>query len=167
MADTECGASMRSWGWFAYKKRDATYCPHCHNLVLPGAAPGTWDFPKVGIPVWSKRKTVFIDVEVKAGNTNVPLNDLRENQREWAESTPERDKWLWYCIGKKRANSKEHPRRTWLFPYNVFLEWEQALHGKRKSLPYCYKPMMIYVLEWAGDGIWTVPEQHPIYDYLR
>jgi hypothetical protein len=165
MADAECGKSMRDWGWFAYKKGDAMYCPHCGKLVLPGAASGTWDFPKVGVPAWSKRESIFIDVEVKAGNTSIPFGDLRDNQRQWAEDNPEREKWLWFCIGKNRVNSTHHARRTWLFPYNVFLEWEQQL--ERKSLPYCYEPMMVYVLEWVGDGIWTVPERHPIYSYLR
>lgn len=167
MSDTECGRSARSWFWTAYKKRDATYCPHCHKLVLPGAPPGTWDFPKVGIPAWELKETIYIDIEVKASDTSFPFCNLRENQREWAENNPERAKWIWLCMGKNAVDAKEHPRKTWLFPYKKLLEWKESLD--RKSLPYDYEELEIWELEWMGNKLWSVPESHPIrtvYHYL-
>jgi hypothetical protein len=167
MADAECGRSLRHWGFLSYKKRDATYCPRCKFLVLPGARPGTWDFPEARVPIWSDRETILIDIEVKAGDTALAFSDLRENQREWAESTEERPKWIWLCLGKNAVNAKEHPRKTWLFPYEQFLLWEEQLD--RKSLPYDHEVLKEWELEWAGNKIWTVPDGHPLrteYHYL-
>lgn len=171
-ADVEAGRSMRSWGWLAYKKRDATRCPHCGGKVLPVGVPGTWDFPNVGIPIWHARKTVFIDVEVKAANTALPFSKLRENQRTWAAETPERPKWLWIGLGKNAVNAIDSPRKSYLVPYSydtllglaiydTFLGIEALLEKTgRKSLPYDYWALRIFELEWRGDKTWTLPEQH-------
>jgi len=167
MADTECGKSMRHWSWSAYKKRDALYCPNCHKIVLPAGKPGTWDFPKVGVPAWDLRQFLYIDVEVKAGNTSFSFDKLRKNQRDWAKETPERPKWIWLCMGKNAVNAKEHPRKTWVFPYERFLYWEETLN--RKSLPYDFSELDLWQLEWIGDKIWVVPLFHPLrtaYHYL-
>lgn len=167
MADKECGVSMREWGWFAYKKRDGTMCHKCRAFIIPGAPSGTWDFPNVGVPAWGRRETVFIDVEVKAGHTSWAFDDLRDNQRKWADSVPERPKWIWICIGKNAVNAVEHPRKTWMFPYEKLLEWENKL--ERKSLPYDFEELESYELEWLGDDVWGVPEKHPLrtkYGYL-
>jgi len=160
---------MRSWSWFAYKKRDATYCPHCRGLVLPGAAPGTFDFPKVGVTLWDKREVVFIDVEVKAASTSFPFKDFSASQRNWLRDNPDNPKFLWLCMGNS-IRSKTRPRKTWMMPLIMFLQWEQELKVEgRLSLPYNHLGLNEYELEWAGKRTWTVPASHPLrteYHYL-
>jgi len=158
---------MRSWGWFAYKTRDALYCPYCRKLVLPGAESGTFDFKKVGVPAWDRRETIFIDVECKAGNTSFPFNNFREDQHQWAANNQERPKWVWLCLGKNSVKAKKKPRRTYLFPYELLLSLEREL--ERKSIPYACLTLDSWELEWRGNRTWRVPEQHPIriqYHYL-
>ena len=159
-ADLEAGRSMRSWGWLAYKKRDATRCPRCGEKVLPGAASGTWDFPNVGIPLWDARKTIFIDVEVKAANTSLPFSELQENQHLWAAENPERSKWLWIGLGKNAVNALVEPRKTYFLPYETFLFLESALSDARKSLPYDLVDLQKYELVWEGNKIWGLPLHH-------
>jgi hypothetical protein len=159
MADIEAGVSMRSWNWMAYKKRDAVKCPSCHTVVIPGAVSGTFDFPNVGIPIWKERGIKFIDVEVKAGKTSLAFSELRPNQREWADENPENAKWIWLCIGKGNVNAKKQPRKTWFFPYRVFLELEEIL--ERESIPYDCPQLKRYELEWVGKKSWRLPWNHP------
>ena len=151
---------MRSWGWLAYKKRDAIRCPHCGKVVLPGAASGTWDFPKVGIPIWHTRKVVSIDVEVKADNTALLFSELRVNQRDWAAENPERPKWLWIGLGKNAVNALSEPRKTYFLPYDIFLLLETTLADTRKSLPYDLTDLRKYELVWEGNKIWGLPLHH-------
>ena len=165
-ADDEAGISMRSFGWMAYKKRDATHCPHCGGLVLPGATPGTWDFPQVGVPIWAERRCEFIDVEVKAGITSFPFMAVSDKQRLWAAESPERPKWLWLNMGTA-IGRKRYPRITMLFPYELFLAIE--LSSDRQSIPYGLPTLEPYKLHWEGKRHWSVPESHPIratYHYL-
>jgi hypothetical protein len=155
---------MRSWGWFAYAVRDATRCPYCGKLIFPGATGGTWDYKKVGVPIWPSRKVAFIDVEVKAGHTSIPFSSIDERKREWAEQERDRQKWLWFCIGKNAVNAREHPRRTWLFPYRLFLRLEQKFD--RKSIPYDCEELREYELEWDGDRTWVIPNGHPLQKWI-
>lgn len=158
MADTEAGISMRSWGWMAYKKRDAVVCPKCGCIVLPGAAPGTFDFPNVGIPECGES----IDVEVKAGDASFPFSDLRENQREWAgkPENADRAKFIWLCLGRGRPTSSKEPRITYFFPLELFVELENKLD--RKSIPYDLEELRPYRLFWRGGKKWGLPDTHPM-----
>ena len=151
---------MRSWGWLAYKTRDALYCPYCHRLVLPGAEAGTFDFKRVGIAAWKREEIIEIDVECKAGNTSFPFENFREDQRLWASNNPERPKWVWLCLGKNPVNAKKKPRRTYLFPYETLLLLEQELG--RKSIPYACPALDRWELTWEGNRTWEVPCTHPI-----
>jgi hypothetical protein len=156
VVDREAGISMRSWGWFAYKKRDAVVCPRCGHIILPSGPSGTFDFPNVGIVVASMRggyEVHFIDVEVKAGDTSVAFNDFDIEKRIWAESTKERPKYLWICIGRGLRNKKK-PRKTYLLPLALFYELERNL--ERKSIPYGHAALDPYELEWKGKGIWEL-----------
>lgn len=155
--DREAGISMRSWGWRAYKHRDALFCPYCKHVILPAGESGTWDYPEVWVPDWESDTVKFIDVEVKAGTTSLAFSELRVNQRDWASNNQEREKWLWIGIGQA-INSKKNPRKTWLVPLEVFYDLECALD--RLSLPYKCEALDRYELRWIGDSTWTIPEEH-------
>lgn len=163
MVDTEAGISMRAWGWMAYKHGDATRCPKCGTVVIPGGPPGVFDFPEIG--VWNNGKLVFIDVEVKAGDTSVAFADLRQDQRKWAEEHQEREKFLWICIGKCRPNSVVNPRKTYFFPLDLFYELEKNM--ERKSIPYNCTSLIPYELRWEGSRTWSIPDTHPCKQYFN
>ena len=151
VVDREAGLSMRAWGWFAYKKRDAIVCPRCRHIILPSGPAGTFDFPNVGIPLFDSRDIVFIDVEVKAGDTSIAFSDFDDDKRAWAISTKERPKYVWLCIGRGLRDKKK-PRKTYLLPLSVFYEIEEK--SIRKSVPYGDKGLAPYELEWLGKGLW-------------
>ena len=153
VADKEAGISMRDWGWSAYKKRDAIYCPRCHALILPSGEAGTFDFPKVGVVSMSLGKVIYIDVEVKAGNTSFAFSKFDEDKRIWAESTKEREKFIWICIGRSLRDKKK-PRRTYLIPLKLFYDLESGLD--RESIPYGCKALSPYELEWCGSDVWKL-----------
>ncbi len=159
-ADKECGEALRAVGCAAYKKRDAVRCPRCGALVIPSGAPGTWDFPNVSVPGDVPR---FIDIEVKAGGKSIPFSDVRAEQRAWALATAEREKWLWFGIGTA-LNGVSLRRKTWFFPYAVFLELETALG--RKSLPYACPVLDEYELQWNGK-VWEIPVTHKFWEVGR
>ena len=165
-ADEEAGISMRAWNWDARKKRDALRCPHCGQVVLPGGVPGTFDFPKVRVPVWREHRLAEIDVEVKAGTTSLPFAAVSEEQRTWATENTDCPKWLWLNLGT-RIKGKRYPRYTILFPFELFLEIEK--NSEAKSIPYGLATLEPYRLTWEGNRTWSVPESHPIrtvYHYL-
>jgi len=157
VADMEAGLSMRSWGWTAYKKRDAVICPRCGNMIWPAGYRGTFDFPNVGIQTFNidtwKPETVFIDVEVKAGDTSVAFNEFDIEKRTWAEDNKERPKYLWICIGRSLRDKKK-PRKTYLLPLSVFYDIEKK--STRKSIPYACDDLAIYELEWLGKKLWAL-----------
>ncbi len=157
VADREAGQSLRSLGFYAYKSRDALRCPNCGKLIFPQSEEGAFDFQDVYVPpkgVVPRR----IDVEVKAGTTSVGFYELRDNQREWAEKHKDREKWLWIGIGK-HINDHKYPRKTWLIPLDLFYEMEQTLG--RDSVPFECELLDAYELDWAGNGIWLLPDDHP------
>jgi len=153
VVDKEAGVSMRSWGWSAYKKRDAIYCPRCHALVLPSGEAGTFDFPKVGVVSMGLGKVIYIDVEVKAGNTAFAFSEFDEEKRIWAETTKERQKFIWLCIGRSLRDDKK-PRRTYLIPLELFYTLESGLD--RLSIPYGCETLAPYELEWCGNSVWKL-----------
>jgi len=157
VTDREAGLSMRSWGWFAYKKRDAIICPRCRHMILPSGPAGTFDFPNVGISIFNidtfSPETVFIDVEVKAGDTSVAFSDFDIEKRTWAEIKKERPKYMWICIGRGLRDKKK-PRKTYLLPLSVFYEIEKT--STRKSIPYGHEDLAPYELEWLGKGLWKL-----------
>jgi len=167
-AAIEAGKSMRAWGWLAYAVRDATICPNCGEMLFPGAASGTWDFKMVGVPMWDRREIIYVDVEVKAGNTSIPFSALREDQRLWATEKGHRPKWLWLCIGKNAVNAREKPRKTYFIHY-PFFQGLEAVQTKRnrKSIPYDYVWLRGWELKWAGNGLWEMPEGHPWHRIFR
>lgn len=151
--DREAGISMRNWGWSAYKKRDAIHCPRCGYLVIPAGEPGTFDFPNVGVPFLELNRVVYIDVEVKAGNTSFAFKNFEKDQRDWAEKYEDRPKYIWLCIGRS-LREKKKPRKTYLIPLKVFYEIEKNIG--RLSVPYNYKLLYPYELTWVGDGVWEL-----------
>ena len=161
-ASGEAGGSMRHWMWAAEKSRDAMVCPFCHKKIWPAGKKGTPDFPKVQIPCWDLQKMVDIAVEVKAGDSSLAFDRVSVDQRLWAEENPEFPMFIWLCLGD-RINSPRRPRRTWLLPFELFLEFESdLLELGRKSIPYDYGGLDGWELEWAGKGIWELPIDHPI-----
>jgi hypothetical protein len=153
VADREAGISMRSWGWVAYKKRDAVVCPQCKYVIWPAGYRGTFDFPVVGVPRLGR--IVFIHVEVKAGDTNFPFIEFSEEQREWALNHPDEQKFIWLCLGRSLRDEKK-PRKTYLFPLELFYDIERKLLPSRKSIPYGYEPLSPYELTWRGHGMWEL-----------
>jgi len=151
--DAEAGVSMRSWGWSAYKKRDAIYCPRCHALVLPSGDAGTFDFPEAGVVSMNLGKVIYIDVEVKYGDTAFAFSKFDEEKRVWVNTTKERPKFLWLCIGRSLRDKKK-PRRTYLIPLELFYVLESELD--RLSIPYGCETLAPYELEWCGDGVWKL-----------
>jgi hypothetical protein len=163
-ADREAGKSMRHWGWPCFKSRDAMVCPKCHTKIYPAGKKGTPDFPAVFIPLWDKQEIFLIGVEVKAGASSWPLNKLASEQRDWASEHPDRPLYIWLCLGD-RIGSTKRPRRTWLFPFELFQEIESELLGRgRKSIPYDYERLGEWELEWTGKGLWELPLRHPLMD---
>ena len=157
VTDKEAGLSMRSWGWTAYKKRDAVICPKCGHIVLPSGPAGTFDFPNVGIQVFNvdswKAETIFIDVEVKAGTTSFAFSEFDADKRAWAISTQERPKYIWLCMGRNLRDKKK-PRKTYLIPLHIFYKLEKEF--VRKSLPYKCDDITPYELEWLGNSLWKL-----------
>lgn len=116
-----------------------------------------------------------INVEVKRGNERFQFDDWREPQRNWASYT-ESDPynipyWLFFTLGTDPPNwsdEKYLPRRSWLMPYQIFLEAEQIISPYQKSIVYRVKKGMnkkiqdnnydaitlfkLYELKWAGSN---------------
>jgi len=157
-ADVEAGKSLRHLGFFARKHTDAMICPNCHKMIYPSGNPGTFDFPGVYVPpMRGNPKPRTMDIEVKAGNTSLAFSSLRDDQRAWAESTPENEKYLWICVGTS-IRDKKYPRKTWLMPLDVFYHIEKTLD--RKSIPYNCTGLAGFELEWLGGGLWDIPAGH-------
>lgn len=164
VADKECGISLRAWGWSGYKKRDAVICHKCGTTILPGGVSGTWDFPLFLVPLWKYETTIRVAVECKAGDTSIAFSALSAQQREWALSQDDRQKFLWLCMGKGAVNAVEKPRLSWLLPYEDFLYIERTLTAQgRKSVPYGSSLLEPFVLLWGGDQTWHMPPTHPCY----
>lgn len=161
----ECTRSLKELGFTVDVTRDFLRCPKCFTAIYPSSATGRFD-TVASFPV-SYGETHCLAIEVKyGGSTNLAFNRVEEDQREWYESHKEDydSFWLWYCIGD-RINGKTHPRKTWLIPFEVFLELEKILD--RKSIPFDLEEVYKYELVWEGDGFWSVPQTHELWEQIR
>ena len=137
---------------------DAIRCPRCAYLIYPHAAAGTFDIKCQRID-WDTKTEIWHAIEVKRGDTSIPFSSIDEKKRAWAaRKKAEYRHWLWLCIGRSQS-SKAKPRRTWLVPFQAFLDLE--LFMSRKSIPWGHADLGPYELVWDGRGIWTIPTGHP------
>lgn len=121
-------------------------------------------------------------LEIKNGYNTFRFDQLRPDQREWAET---------YCIppphntpyfvalvmGTDRPNSKkEFRRRAWIITYQYFLKAEEIVGVYQKTIPYragkgVNKEMQrlkidavtlfeAFELVWT-QGMWWIPKSHP------
>lgn len=128
-------------------------------------------------------RAVFI--EIKNGRDSFPFGNLRDNQREWAEryclpSPYSNPYWIWLSLGgdpPHRNPEKYKPRKTWLLPYDVFLDIEATVKPIQMSLVYRCAPGMKreiqdrkldainllsgWELTWEGNSTWGIPDSHP------
>ncbi len=83
-----------------------------------------------------------VHVEVKRGLDAFNLDDWRENQREWARYTMdypfEIPYWLFFTMGKDQPHYSEDkgysPRKSWLIPYQVFMDADAQIRPYQKSI---------------------------------
>lgn len=148
----ECVESITSWGGYAYKVRDGVVCPRCGEKIVPPVGRADY-FCTLG--------TYGFVVEVKAGETRFDFSQLSEDQRSWAE-------WYWYdrygdwllwlSLGK-RLGGKKYPRKTWLIPYDHYINIEGYIAENRKSIP--YDAACEHFADWElehDDNGWLKPD---------
>ncbi len=179
-------------GWECRKLRDALMvtlnirCPHCgrpsthKKLAWQSETPYDLKGEILGVSVpievkWAEKRFPFANEE----------SGIRPKQREHLTGWQQKHKhptWLALTMGTGRVNSMSDPhrRRTWLVPWNVWLEVEQKLLALNfKSLPMspdttnrqdllrneltAVQALAPYELKWKkwpdGSG-WAVPQEH-------
>ncbi|HDK27613.1 MAG TPA: hypothetical protein ENG48_11090 [Candidatus Atribacteria bacterium] len=151
------------YGFQVDTTRDFIRCPKCYYGIYPDSARGRFD-TIIGYPV-SFGKMYWGAVEVKNGTkTSLPFASVADSQREWYEKKKEEYfMWLWFSIGE-RIGGKKYPRRTWLIPFNLFLELENSLN--RKSISADCEQIKEYELEWSGKGQWVIPDEHLLWETI-
>lgn len=121
-------------------------------------------------------------LEIKNGYNSYRFDELRLDQREWAETyciappynTPY---FIALVIGTDRPNSKMNfRRRAWIIPYKEYLSAEVTVGAYQKTLPYfagkgvnlemqrlkidAITLFEAFELVWT-QGMWCIPENNP------
>ena len=156
----ECTRTLRGLDFFVDVTRDFIRCPRCFTSIYPDSASGRFDVIG-GYPV-ARGEVYWCAIEVKyGGQTSLPFDRISDNQRAWyAKHIDDYDMWLWFCLGN-RIRDEKYPRRTWLIPFQLFLDLEENL--ERKSIPATCTDIQPYELLWEGDGFWSIPDAHALW----
>jgi len=144
--------------------RDFVRCPRCGFGIYPDAVAGRFD-NLIAYPV-DRGVLYWGAVEIKNGSsTNLSFDSVQDKQIMWYHKKKELyDMWLWFSIGD-RIGGKTHPRRTFLIPFELFLELQDSLD--RKSIPVDCEEIQEYELVWSGKGQWEIPDGHALWDNIN
>jgi len=161
----EASATFRhGYGFQVDTTRDFMRCPRCYYSIFPDSVAGRFD-TVIAYPV-AFGQFYWGAVEVKNGtNTSLAFNRVDDKQIMWYHKKVELyDMWLWFSIGN-RIGGKKHPRRTFLIPFELFLELKDSLD--RKSIPVGCEEIQEYELEWAGNKQWEIPAGHRLWENIK
>jgi len=150
--------------WYRAKYRDAWLCLGCGSVNRPREK-GRFDY----IISISGRMGF---VEVKAGDTNLPMNTIEDSQREWYKLTHQLSgAWygLFFMLGFPEEDERafDYPKAAYLLSWPQWLAIEEVYKPTRKSIPYNAPELAQYSLIWVKGKGWDFPEGHPFIDYFE
>jgi len=150
--------------WYRSKYRDAWRCQNCGFVNKPREK-GRFDYH-----VSIHGRTGYI--EVKAGDTCLPMNAIEDSQREWYSLTYLLSgAWygMFFILGFPNRDERafDYPSTAYLISWPELLEIEETYKPTRKSIPYGALELAPYQLTWIRGIGWTFPPNHPFTDYFE